>query len=178
MKRKMDPKNLSGYFIYRDEKNRTYYSLPNSDKGYLIGNSDAYTYYLYQIRPMAATAIPLLAIVFDPSYWKIGIILGIIFYLISTLIFYFAFLKKLPLIDHLNKPQKNSFIHELAENSSIKKLILLFVFCLLMTALFGWLLLRGTELSYLQTTLIAVLVIGYGIYGICQLLALIKKLHK
>ena len=175
MKRRMDARNLSGYFIFRDDKDRTYYSFPGSKDGYLIANSDAYTYYLYQTRPLIALVIALLSYVAKPEYFRYGVIAGLVFYAISTVVFYFAFLKKLPLIKDLGKPEREGYLQQQAQTDTWK-LMAMCLMCLAVTALMIFILINKKDLTFLQEALIGIIVFAYGVYGLTRLAALVWKI--
>ena len=171
----MDARNLSGYFIFRDDKDRTYYTFPGSKNGYLISNSDAYTYYLYQCRPLAALVIALLSYVLDPGYFLYGVVAGLLFYLLSTVVFYFAFLRKLPLIRDIGKPDREGYLQQQAQTQTWK-LLLMCAMCLSITSLMIYILINKKDLTFLQEALIGIIIFAYGVYGLTRLATLVWKI--
>lgn len=171
----MDARNLSGWFICRDDKERTYYVLPGQTSGRLINHSDAYTYYLYQTRPLIAMVIALLSFVIDKSLFRYGIIAGIVFYIVSTIVFYNAFLKKLPLIENVRQLPEGGYLAKQAETKTWK-LAAMSLLCLAVTALMVYVLINKKDLSFLQEMLMGIIVFAYGGYGLTRLTALVYKL--
>ena len=168
--------NLEGYFIYHDEKGRTYYSLPNSKTGYVITNADAEKYYLYQLRPLACLLVALvLYFVFKvPVLYSLFVGIGI--YAVSTVIFFTKFLTKLPKKENFVKPDKHSFISEQAKNSSVFKLAIIPIFAILLITGIA-LAIKAKSFKSLYSLLLGLLVIGgYSVFAIIELAALIVKL--
>lgn len=168
--------NLEGYFIYHDEKGRTFYSLPFSKTGYVIGNADAEAYYLYQLRPLACILVALV------MYFVLRIpviyscLTGIGIYAISTVIFFTKFLKKLPKKENFIKPDKHSFVEEQAKNSSVFKLVIIPLFAVLLIIGIS-LAIKAKSYKSLYSLLLGLLAIGgYSVYAILELAALIVKL--
>lgn len=175
MANKLQAKDLEGIFVYHDEKGITYYSLPNSNKGYVIDNKEANAFYLYQLRTVICVALALILIFFFdfPVLYTLLICFGI--YAITTAIFFKAFLKKLVVVDNFVKPHRKSYITEQAETCSYEKLIEVPVVALLLTFAISYGVVT-IKLSGSSLVLSLLVTVGYGIYAILQLIALIVKI--
>ncbi len=173
MSNKNFKEELGGPFIVRDSKNRVIYSNPLLKHDYLINNSEAKTINLFSMRFPLAIFVGAVFTVFSKNYLAAVLIaLGII--LVSTLIFWFVYIPRLPVLDKYSKVKGDSFIERIAKNSSKKKIYLQMALVVVLGVLTVY---NAISSGYTGFTLYANLALAAGcaVYLVILLIALFKK---
>ena len=163
---------LSGPFIYRDNKNRVIYSNPLLKNDYLVNNSEARTFGLFSMRFPIAVLAGLIISLFNKNY-LLAVIAALLILLVSTLYFWFIYIPKLPVIEKYTKVPKESFLDRLAKSS--KKRLFLLIF--LVVSLAFLVVYNAIASGYTGFTLYAnfAIAVGCGVYLGILLIALMKN---
>ena len=127
-------KDIYGFGIYHDKLKRTVYSGPFMKDGYVISDKNANKFRYYRMRPMGAfIALVAGAMAFDNNF-LVGSIIGVVFYIVTTIMFHFLFLPKCPMIRNYAKPKQNLIVN-LANSQSIKGAVISVVLITILSAL-------------------------------------------
>ncbi len=163
---------LSGPFIYRDNKNRVIYSNPLLKKDYLVNNSEAKTFTVFQMRLPIAVLVGMIISLFSENY-VLAILAALIIYAGTTLAFWFIYIPKLPVIEKYTKVPKESFLDRLAKSSRKRLFLLIF----LVVSLAFLVVYNAIASGYTGFTLYAnfAIAVGCGVYLGILLIALMKK---
>ena len=120
-------KNLKGSNIYRlKNSNQTIYYDNLTKTAFIISNKDALFFQTWQLRlPLCLMAMGL--IILFTSDFKLAVIIGALLFVISSILFRFLFLNKLPVSTTFKKPESHGFIRDIAIKYSNNSLILIAV---------------------------------------------------
>ncbi|MBR0462354.1 MAG: hypothetical protein IJJ00_06555 [Erysipelotrichaceae bacterium] len=173
MANKVKPEELKGSSIYQEKRRTIYSDWFMKNKGYIISENDADKYYVYSLRFIGSLVILFFVIMFTGNQLY-GYGAGILFYAVTTLMFYFLFLPKLAVISNFNKPKKDNFINELAKKQNQQTLTVTVILSVLIGTV---IIIYAHKNNFDQTAMIAyyiIAVMAYG-YGVMNILAFIKK---
>lgn len=118
---------LQGTNIYKDNKGRTVYCDRLMKKGRIITSSYANEYYSYSLRMYGALLIATLIMLVSKNAYLPAAIVGTSFYLISSLLFYLNFLRKLPETNDFNREKRANYIVYNAKDYTYGRLVLIVV---------------------------------------------------
>ena len=124
-------KDLSGLFIYYDDKKRrTLYKDFFSKKAYIINNSDVKKYSLFSSRYLAAFIIAILVVYYLNNEW-LGIAIGVASLVIFEILFRVKFLGELSVVEDFIVPKKEGIIERTSKysySSLILSIVISFAF--------------------------------------------------
>ncbi len=167
---------LQGANLYKDSKGRTVYYDHFLKKGRVITNSYANEYYNYSLRMYGALLLATLIIIVAKDSYLIASIVGVGFYLVTSLLFYFKFLKKLPETSDFNKQNKDNYIVYNAKDYSFGRLIMIIIILTIISLmLYTWIGKYETGLLRYIIIILTALVIAFTILNIVTLLYKIIK---
>ncbi|MBR0461584.1 MAG: hypothetical protein IJJ00_02565 [Erysipelotrichaceae bacterium] len=175
MAEEIQAQNIYGLGIFHDKLKRTVYSGPFMKDGYVISDKNAKVFRYYRMRLMGAfLAMVAGALVFDKNYLA-GTIVGVIFYIVTTLMFYFLFLPKCPVIHNYLKPKQN-IIKNLANAQSMKRIIFTVVSIVVLASM---LFIIATTMTGYDKFFCNVIAIAAMIFAYANVLAIFYKIrHK
>lgn len=127
-------KDLSGYHIYyyAARKQMIYYDCFRK-QGYVIKNKDASVISYFSLRlPLSIALASILILLKVNVLLSLGI--GILSYIISSIIFYISYLPTLSISRSFKKPISKGFIRDIASKYSEDRLKTLFVMCVVISS--------------------------------------------
>ena len=168
-------KDIYGLGIFHDKLKRTVYSGPFMKNGYVISDRNAKTFRYYRLRLMGAfLAMVAGAMVFDKNY-LVGTIVGVVFYIVTTLMFFFLFLPKCPVVYNYLKPKQN-IIKNMANSQSMGRAVFTAVSIVLLSSI---LFIIATTMSGYDRFFCNAIAIASMAFAYINILAIVYKIrHK
>lgn len=125
---------LKGLFIYHDKHHGTVFYDILTRNGYILTSKDVKTYNLSIAFLPIAVIIFYFAIQFKLST-VVSVLIALGAYIIAELVYRFAFLYKLPCVEHYQVTKDNSILNNLTKTYSKQRLIVLAIFLLALVIL-------------------------------------------
>lgn len=167
---------LQGPNIYKDTKGRTVYCDRFMKKGRVITNSYANEYYNYSLRMFGALLLATLIMMIWKNSYLLATIVGVGFYLITTLLFYFRFLRKLPETKDFIKEKRDNYIVFNAKDYTYGRLIAIIILLMLIALiLYSWIQKYDAGLLRYAMIILTALVIAFTLLNIVTLFYKIIK---
>ena len=168
-------KDIYGLGIFHDKLKRTVYSGPFMKNGYVISDRNAKAFRYYRLRLMGAfLAMVAGAMVFDKNY-LVGTIVGVVFYIVTTLMFFFLFLPKCPVVYNYLKPKQN-IIKNMANSQSMGRAVFTAVSIVLLSSI---LFIIATTMSGYDRFFCNAIAIASMAFAYINILAIVYKIrHK
>lgn len=119
--------DLNGLFIYQDPKSGTVYYDILTKKGYVLTTSDIKTYTIYSSMFSLCLLLSMGLTYFANIKLTTALIIFVLLYIGSELLFRFAFFYKLPEADNFKPFKRDSIITMFAKKLSVQRLIVLII---------------------------------------------------
>lgn len=164
---------LKGLFIYHDKHHGTVFYDILTRNGYILTSKDIKTYNL------SIAFLPIAVIIFYFALQlklntTISLLIALGIYVVAELIYRFAFLYKLPCVEHYKITKENSIINNLTKTYSKQRLIVLAIFLLALVILMALYILTS-DFSKIISILLWI-VVGFSfVFFILVLIAIKNK---
>ena len=153
------PEDLSGKSIYHDGK-RTIYSPFYASKGYIITDKNLDEYLNYVQGSLISLIVFFIALLIMKKP-LVPIILAVLFFCMTRLMFYRNFLRKAAVIENYHKPKKEGFVARQAASLDYKN-----IWTIIVTApLLAFFIMLNTYINHFEGTV-------YWIMTVCAFAAL------
>lgn len=165
-------RELTGHNVYHlHEKNQTVYYDTYTKTGYIITNQYVSKFSTWQTRLPLCIVLSSILVLAKLNFWlSIGI--GVIAYVVSTILFHKSFLTKLPIKSNFERPASKGFFREIASQYPKRVLgiiVIMFVsmaLVMIINAIVNKI--QGPEATisyvFIVVSLIAALVVSYIYY--------------
>ena len=173
MAEKILAKDLYGIGIFHDKLKRTVYSGPFMKDGYIITDKLASTFRYYKMRLLGAFLAVIVVALITNNNFLYGTIGGVLFYIVTTIMFYKLFLPKCPCIKNYLKPKQNIIVN-LANAQSMKRAVITVIIISVLSSLL--LLIAKTSLTGYDYIFGNAIAIAAMVFAYINVLAIIYKI--
>lgn len=165
-------RQLTGYNIYHiHEKNQTIYYDTFTKTGYIITNQYVSKFSTWQMRLPLSIMLGSLLVLLRLNVW-LSILIGVVVYVVSTILFHTIFLKDLPIQKNFVRPKSKGFFRDLAARYPKGILRILFIMFIIMAiVMIGNQIItkavgsaRTLTIVFVVLASIAAIIIGYCMY--------------
>lgn len=131
MSKKPDVNKLNGISIYHDDKGKVIYSPWFLKTGFVLHDKNVNDFQNYVQSYLITIIVFMVMYYFTHNIWY-SILLAVVYFIVSIIMFYIRCIKKVPKIYNFEKPYRDNYIIRQAKNIETRKLIVVILAAVLM----------------------------------------------